>query len=223
MDNKEELIQIGITYHHVTLSKVEVYDGDSCRCIDDEGNEYLVRLVHMDAPELDQPYGIEAKEALKRLCKEVQVSELWIIVDDGVDRKDNHDRYLGYLIGETDNSVNFLMLAGGHAWFYNDTSRKQDPMRPEPEITDLVKSNRLGLFANENAIEPKDWRKYEYLKFTDEMPAEKIRQLLVSMNPEWTIEFNAKKEGEGSMIESSDKGIPFRQKRKNVIRRKNKA
>ena len=207
----EELMKVGIDYHQITLSKIDVYDGDTCKCYDEKGKEYLVRLVYVDAPEIEQTYGKQAKEALKKILKEIQVSELWLIVDDGIDRKDNHDRYLGYLVGETSNSANYMMLADGHAWFYNDTSRKQDPLRPDPKVTEFAQKNKIGLFADENAIEPKDWRRYSFLRFDEDVTPDKIQKIIKGVNPGWQIVFQAKKSGESNivkeeMVESNQSG-----------------
>lgn len=203
--SKEEKLTIddvqkdGMSYKRIKINKIDVFDGDTCRCFDEKNNEYTVRLIHIDAPEMEQEYGKEAKEALMSYCKEIKVSELWLIEDRGEIMQDNYDRYLGYLVGEKPNTVNHLMLADGHAWFYNDKDHRNDPLRPEPEITEKVKEHSLGLFANENAIEPKEWRKNTSLKFNDENTPETIEKLIKAMNPGWEIELKASQGGEMTM------------------------
>lgn len=76
---------------------VRVVDGDSLWCVD--GNspdiEFEVRLFGVDAPELDQPYGTEAREHLEVLALG---KNFWLAVKD----VDHYDRVVGVLSRQTD-------------------------------------------------------------------------------------------------------------------------
>lgn len=88
---------------------VGVHDGDTLTLLADE-QQIKVRLAGIDAPELSQPYGQKAKQALADL-----IYKEWISVETaGIDR---YDRALGTVfVGQTD--VNAELIAQGAAWVY---------------------------------------------------------------------------------------------------------
>ncbi|MFN3370905.1 MAG: thermonuclease family protein [Sphingomonadaceae bacterium] len=88
---------------------VRVKDGDSLlieRARERRVEE--VRLHAIDAPELGQPWGIQARSALRRLVqgRPVRVETLG---------RDRYGRWLGRVtVGRVD--VNLALVEGGHAW-----------------------------------------------------------------------------------------------------------
>lgn len=119
-----------------------VHDGDTITV-----SAVRVRLVDIDAPELAQPGGAEARDALFALVGQrgVRVSER------GPDR---YGRILGRIYqGDTD--VNARMVEAGHAWVYRQYSR-------DAALLDLearARRERRGLWAGDNPVAPWDWRK----------------------------------------------------------------
>jgi endonuclease YncB( thermonuclease family) len=82
-----------------------INDGDTITCLDTEGRRVRVRLVRIDAPELDQPKGRESRAAL--------VAKLagGIVRVEG-DARDQHGRVLGTLRLD-DRNLNREMVAEG--------------------------------------------------------------------------------------------------------------
>src|SRR5690606_25887832 len=108
-----------------------VHDGDSMRVqCPGERRTIAVRMHQIDAPELEQPYGKDARNHLRRLCR---VGSTATIYTQG---RDQYGRLLGdvYCAGK---SVNEEMVSSGSAWIYDryveyrSLYRLQDPARPD--------------------------------------------------------------------------------------------
>lgn len=84
-----------------------VADGDSIECEDG----LRVRLLGIDAPELAQPYGFEAKRMLAVLLP--PESTVWLEVDR--EARDRHGRTLAYLWLDDGSFVNVAMVSLGYA------------------------------------------------------------------------------------------------------------
>ena len=131
------------------LSKLEVnkiIDGDTVHVFFQD--EILkIRLTEIDAPERDQPYGINSTEFLKDLLKEGKV-------DIDISGTDRYGRKLGRLYWR-DKDINRELVSAGYAWVYDDY------------VTDLsfyddqnrARYFKKGLWKEESPIEPWNWRK----------------------------------------------------------------
>ena len=126
---------------------VGVHDGDSVTLLTPDKIEVKVRLDGIDAPELKQPFGNAAKQALSNLIfgKDVAVK---------VTGKDRYGRALGQVAaGATD--VNRSMVAAGMAWHYEKYSK--DPKLAAAQAA--AKTARRGLWADSAPVAPWAWRK----------------------------------------------------------------
>ena len=110
---------------------------------------YRVRLAEIDAPERKQPYGIEARDALRGavLGQSVQV-------DDQGQR--SYSRIVAHVY-MGDIWLNRAMVVDGYAWVDPRYSKS-------PELVKLVKKARedqVGLWQlpDEQVVPPWDWRK----------------------------------------------------------------
>lgn len=130
-----------------------VGDGDTLD-LEAPGHPRLrIRLQGIDAPELAQEHGREAKAALESMVmgREVQVR---------CGRKDAHNRRLGVvLLGGRD--VNQALVAAGHAW-HNARFASELPSettlryaRSQAE----ARAQRRGLWQIPRPEAPWDWRK----------------------------------------------------------------
>lgn len=136
---------------------LQVIDGDSVRirvvrpgARSRRTNE--VRLVEIDAPEHDQPFGQDAERALREI---VRGKRLWMY-DFGLDL---YGRSLGVLlVTDQDNrlragrSVNREMVRLGMAVWYSQFSH-----HPELEIESAqaeAKSRRIGIWAKPDGVDP---------------------------------------------------------------------
>lgn len=128
-----------------------VHDGDSMRVqCPGERRTIAVRMHQIDAPELEQPYGKDARNHLRRLCR---VGSTATIYTQG---RDQYGRLLGdvHCAGK---SVNEEMVGSGSAWIYDRYVEDRSLYR----LQDRARANRRGLWAAQNPRAPWRWR-YEH-------------------------------------------------------------
>ena len=126
---------------------VRVKDGDSL-VVKVQGVAMDVRLSGIDAPELDQPYGREAKQALVSLAAGRQ------LVVEPLDT-DRYGRTVAHVWnGET--QLNTEMVKRGGAWFYSEFARNDELYQVEQE----ARNAKRGLWAlpRKDRVEPWVWR-----------------------------------------------------------------
>jgi endonuclease YncB( thermonuclease family) len=123
-----------------------INDGDTITCLDTEGRRVRVRLVRIDAPELDQPKGRESRAAL--------VAKLagGIVCVEG-DARDQHGRVLGTLRLD-DRDLNREMVAEGWAWAFTGFAEDDDLIAAES----AARRARRGLWADPQPMPPRQWR-----------------------------------------------------------------
>ena len=91
---------------------VVISDGDTFTCLTTENKRLRVRLAEIDAPERNQPYGAEAKQALSDL-----VFERHAVLH--VQEVDRYGRTLARAyVGGLD--VNSTLVEQGAAWAYTE-------------------------------------------------------------------------------------------------------
>lgn len=117
---------------------VGVHDGDTITLLSTDKVTTKVRLAQIDAPELAQPFGQSAKQALSALVfgKSITVK---------TEVKDRYGRTVGTLfLGDED--INAQMVATGNAWYYRQYGH--DPKLQA--LQDSAKARKLGLWALQN-------------------------------------------------------------------------
>ena len=131
---------------YTPLENIRVVDGDTIRA-EAKGREIKIRLVEIDAPEINQPFGAQSKNFLNRLLNEKDVT----LISQGEDR---YGRTLGeiYANGE---SANALMIKSGFAWVYDRYVKDSSLYKYQ----DQAKAENLGLWQAEDPIAPWVWRK----------------------------------------------------------------
>ncbi|EAK0955195.1 thermonuclease [Campylobacter upsaliensis] len=104
-----------------------------------------IRLYGIDAPELKQAYGKEAKEFLSALVLKQEVSLI-------IENKDKYDRFVGtlFLKGQ---DINKEMVKNGYAHAYESFSKKYLAEQAD------AKMFKLGLWQDEKAVKPSEFRK----------------------------------------------------------------
>ena len=141
-----------------------VDDGDTIRCKDKAGQNFIIRIYGVDAPEKDQLFGDEARAYLEGLLKNktVEVTPL------GMDTYKRTVARVEIITPEGSLNVGEKLVAGGFAWVYpryctnavcRDWFKEQDSAR----------RNGLGLWGSgndagnaenkENPIPPWEYRK----------------------------------------------------------------
>jgi micrococcal nuclease len=130
-----------------------VIDADTVVLKSDQGINYKIRLLGIDAPEINQVYG---KEATRYLSNKVLGKNLKVLGKN----KDRYHRLLGKLI-LNGNDINLDLVKNGMAWhykFYKKSQEKKDQLLySNAEI--YAKVNNLGLWAKKMPMPPWQWRK----------------------------------------------------------------
>lgn len=130
--------------HHGRVARVA--DGDTLYVR--RPDEFLVRirLYGIDAPELDQPFGPEARDFLMR-WKYRRVG--WEVV-----RQDKWGRIVAIVWGPDDGpSINARLLEAGFAWVSSDFCGREICRRWE-RIMDMARDARRGLWVQADPEEP---------------------------------------------------------------------
>lgn len=126
---------------------IAVLDGDTVMVLHN-GQKLKVRLANIDAPELEQAYGKESRQALAEQVLKKQVR---------VKRKAT-DAY-GRMIADISvggQSINEAQLRKGMAWEYSHFHRDQRYV----SLSQQARQSRRGLWAQSAApMEPEKWRK----------------------------------------------------------------
>ena len=142
------LIILAISTHAtIRYGTVErVVDGDTIVFKAGDAKTQRARLADIDTPELDQPWGGEAKAALKGWAENRRAQIR--IVD-----TDRYGRSAAPLWIDGKN-INRRLVAKGHAWVYRRYLRDRALLRLEEN----AKANGLGLWSSEDVVEPRVWR-----------------------------------------------------------------
>jgi len=128
----------------ITGTCVEVVDGDTIMVAADGGEPQVVNLANVDAPELGQSYGEEAKAFLSELAlnKEVRVEGATRDADGGLTGR--------VFVGDT--RVAKALLEAGLAW-------TQEATDEELALASIMgRGSRLGLWQDEDPVAPWTWR-----------------------------------------------------------------
>ncbi|EOI6576049.1 thermonuclease family protein [Campylobacter upsaliensis] len=131
----------------------KVIDGDTIELLAKTSKEnpynhiakLKIRLYGIDAPELKQAYGKEAKEFLSALVLKQEVNLI-------IENKDKYDRFVGtlFLKGQ---DINKEMVKNGYAHAYESFSKKYLAEQAD------AKMFKLGLWQDEKAVKPSEFRR----------------------------------------------------------------
>lgn len=127
---------------------VSVADGDTITILTPDKEQFKIRLVEIDAPEKDQPYGQKSKQSLSDMVFGKDVSVEW-------SKTDKYKRTLGRVfVGDTD--VNLQQVKNGAAWAY--TQYLTDDRIKQAE--DEARAAKAGLWAlqADQIMPPWEWR-----------------------------------------------------------------
>ena len=123
----------------------KVLDGDTV-IIRDQGQHYRLRLLDIDAPELQQTGGKQSQRSLRELC-----NGLITVQPTGTDP---YGRTLGHLFcNETDASQ--YQISQGMAWFTSRYSNRKELGLLQQQ----AQQQGLGLWEQADPVPPWIWRK----------------------------------------------------------------
>ena len=125
----------------------QVHDGDTLKM--DVGGEIVkIRLAYIDAPEMKQRFGPEAKLSLEELTRDKTV-------DATCSKKDLYGRYLCTLSADS-KDINATQVERGAAWVYLAYAPKRTPLIA---VQADAKSSHRGLWVDEEVTPPWDFRR----------------------------------------------------------------
>ncbi len=107
-----------------------------------------VRIEGIDAPEICQAFGAQARQALA-----ARVLRRPVVVRSQA--SDNYQRMLGHISSQGEVDVGAWMVSSGHAWSYRF---RGDPGRYAAEQAG-ARTSRLGLWHADTPVSPQEFRK----------------------------------------------------------------
>ncbi len=146
----------------VQVKVVKIFDGDTISVLLD-GTAEKIRLVGIDAPELDQkPWGLKSKKHLEGL---INLSNWTVDLEFDIERRDKYGRLLCYLFSDDKTMINLRMVQDGYAMLFT--------VPPNIKYADIFKDGqkkareqKLGIWSSNGLKEsPGDYRKRNPRKF----------------------------------------------------------
>lgn len=132
---------------------VGVSDGDTVTLLDQNNQQYKIRLMGIDAPENAQAFGQVSKQSLSELVFNKQV----------VADCPSTDRYARSLckifVGGID--ANLAQIERGYAWHYKQYQSDQSPddRVKYSAAEDTARQTRLAIWSESNPIPPWEYRR----------------------------------------------------------------
>jgi len=143
------LISNAFGYEYQALV-VKVIDGDTI-IVNHNNDRRKIRLLYIDAPEIDQVYGKDSKVFLKNILSNQTITVNTI-------KKDKYSRELSEIYLYFDGNpvfVNAKMIKSGTAWVYKINSKNEYLINLE----NSARTHKSGLWSKNTANEPWVFRK----------------------------------------------------------------
>ncbi|WP_438966340.1 thermonuclease family protein [Flavobacterium sp.] len=133
----------------LTAKVVGIKDGDTVVVLDSLNNQTTLRLAEVDCPEKSQPFGIKAKQFTS---DQVYLKTIKYVVTD----TDRYGRSIAMIFYDSDNKyLSAEIIKAGMGWHYKKYSTSKELANFEIK----AKKEKLGLWIDNNPIEPYEWRK----------------------------------------------------------------
>ena len=141
------LLQYGWSQEVLIGEATNVYDGDTFTLIT-ASDEIRIRILGIDAPEMNQDYGVEARDYARDMIEGKKVT---VYLEPG----ETYGRKLGHVITEDGKHFSYEMVLAGFAWWYERYSSDKFLKAAQ----ESARTNRSGLWSNSNAVAPWDFRR----------------------------------------------------------------
>jgi endonuclease YncB( thermonuclease family) len=142
------------------LKEGSVYDGDTFRVIDPNGQELKLRVACIDAPEKKQALGIESRDYLRSLLAK-NPNKLIVVEKE----REGYGRMVAEIFiptgkGNEEIPISGMMIKDGMAYYYAQYSKNcSDNAERYAQLEKEAKRSRVGVWKNPNAMKPSEFRK----------------------------------------------------------------
>ena len=127
---------------------IGIKDGDTVVVLDSLNNQITLRLAEVDCPEKSQPFGTKAKQFTS---DQIYLKTIKYVVTD----TDRYGRSIAMIYYDTDNKyLSAEIIKVGMGWHYKKYSTSKELATFEIN----ARKNKIGLWIEENPIEPSQWR-----------------------------------------------------------------
>ncbi len=132
---------------------LSVTDGDTLKVEDAAGRKVSIRLEGLDAPELRQCGGPDARRALAEW-----VGSSYVVIEPR--KTDRYGRAVARL-HRSSGEVGLQLVTAGHAWHYQTYAREQTQANRAAyaQAEQLARASRAGLWACEAPVPPWTFRR----------------------------------------------------------------
>lgn len=135
-----------------------VYDGDTLR-VTDGSKEIKIRLCGIDAPEKEQPMGIEARDHLRSLIAQGDGSLIVVPVKRDRYKRTVADVYVPLAGTEEEIHLNTQMVLDGYAYHYEQYSSDCPDDYLLVRVEERAKAAGKGVWMNPDAERPWEYRR----------------------------------------------------------------
>ena len=145
------LLSVSTLFSQSTLTAkvIGIKDGDTVVVLDSLNNQTTLRLAEVDCPEKSQPFGTKSKQFTS---DQIYLKTIKYIVTD----RDRYGRSIAMIYYDTDNKyLSAEIIKAGMGWHYKRYSTSK-------ELADFeikARKDKIGLWVDNNPIEPSEWRK----------------------------------------------------------------
>lgn len=124
-----------------------VLDGDTVHLLRETGQLVRLELYGIDAPERGQPFGAEARQAVRRAVFRTRVEAV-------AEGRDENGR-LRYVLRVDDRVLNEQLVRDGLAWWDRTQAPHADHLQ---HLERQARADERGLWAQTDPVPPWEWR-----------------------------------------------------------------
>ncbi len=143
-DADQEYVRAAFPRQQMSGEVVGVADGDIITVVEESKNQRRIRLAGIDAPEIRQDFGVQARKELGKKLIRKRVRIEWT----------SKDRY-GLVVGDVfleGRWINLEQISEGLAWHHNDSAVLADAEKQAREA-------KFGLWSQPDPVAPWDFRR----------------------------------------------------------------